>query len=289
VDKSIDVDNSIDELLKALDGRKGPNDSFDEVKYDLLKKLSEALRIKYGNDARAISLFDRAVYENNKALNDKEENGNAVAYNRLGADFYLMGKFETAVEAHDKAIRIDKTYLASKIYRGYAQFALAEFAGAADDFGDALKLPRDQTNTMMWLYLSQERSRQKGHDHPNLSAELRNKARKLGESNCKNWPLPIIELFSGTENWSPEKVLECVNSAKNGDPCQAHFHVGEWFVLHKPADADKYLQKAEKICPFDSVERLAAREELKRLGPGQEVAAMGASPGISRVPRRSRR
>jgi len=291
------VDNSIEELQtalkrregpqEALKRREGPSDSFDEFKYVLLKTLSHALRIKTRNrearidclkgkfEHQADELFCQAFRDNEalieraekKTLIDKKPNDNAAAYKRRGADLYLMGKFKEAVAAHNVALGIGETYLADKIDRGYALFALADFADAANDFGHALKLPGGQANTMMWLYLSQERSRPKGHDHQFLSEELRDKARRLGEANCKNWPLPIIELFSGNANWSPEKVLECANSEKNGDvPCQAHFHVGEWFVLQdKPADADKSLHKAEQICQFDSVERQAAQAELKRL------------------------
>ena len=301
-----EVDKSIDELLRVLDIRKGLNNSFDEFKYILLKKLSEARRIKDGNDTKAISLFDRAVDENNKALKDEDENGNAAAYKRLGADLYLMGEFETAVEAYDEAVRIDETYLASKIEGGYARFALAseraamDFSSAADDFDHAAKdfddaLPfrqgqadtmKGQADTMIWLYLSREHSRSilGDNDHPDPSKELEDNASRLQKSNRDDWRIPIIKLFLRPFDQSPKAVLE---SARQKDECKAHFYVGEWYALHKPREeASDFLKQAKTFCQFYNIELSAANAELKRLKKGsEEVAAMGASPG----PRRSRR
>jgi tetratricopeptide (TPR) repeat protein len=311
------VDKSIEELQRALDIRDVPNDSFDEFKDDLLKRLSELRHIKAMNyekihdrvkaksehrvkakseRQKADELFDRAVSEN-EALIDDKPNENPAAYKRQGVNHYLIGDFEKAVKSHNTALDVDDTYLAVKIDRGYAWFAVANehaavdfdraahyFDNAAKDFDDALHLPRGQANTMMWLYLATERSGQRGQDHPNLSKKLQSTASELRKAN--RWPLPIIQLFSGVR--FPDEVLTSAGNA--AEQCQAHFHVGEWFVLNnKPPDARKSLQKAEEICQFYSVERPAATAELKRLGPIEGVAAMGASPGISTNPRRSRR
>jgi|GEM_PF-7035453 tetratricopeptide (TPR) repeat protein len=313
------VDKAIDYLREALESREGPNQPFDEFRYDLLKKLSQALHIRARKDKEiddnvkatfedleAEGLFYQAIEENEalirgmerNALIDKKSNDNAAAYKRRGVDLYLMGKFEEAVAAHKMALGIDETYLAARIDRGYARFALADFAGAAEDFGHALKLPRGQADTIVWLYLSRKHSRkipgdekyyqQKDSGHPDASAGLDDNASKLLKSNSQDWP---IKLFK--DDQLPEgvrKADDVLRKVKGTDEqCKMYFYIGEWHALREEREAVEWLKRAETACPFDLVERPAATAELKRLGPAQGVAAMGASPGISTNPRRSGR
>jgi lipoprotein NlpI len=281
------VNKSIDELQEARDKRdkRVVADSFDELRYNILKKLSYARDVNWryyeaiGDHRSADSehqnvtiLFDRAVAEN-KALIGREPDGNAAAYKRLGADLYLSGDFVNAVAAHDNAIRIDKSYLADMIDRGYARFALADFNGAADDFARALALPRDRGYTMMWLYLSREQQsridlrdnydQQRDGGHSGPAKELLNNASMLRKSNGQGWPVPIIEVFLGSR--SDKDVLD---SAKDADQrCEAYFYIGEWLLLRgKREDAIKSLQEAVQFCRFDFVELAGAKAELKRLG-----------------------
>jgi tetratricopeptide (TPR) repeat protein len=295
---------SIEELQKALklhespqEGVKrheGPSKSFDEFKYVLLTTLSHARRIETGNrealtdcakgefgHQEADELFCQAFRDNEalieraekKTLIDKVPNDNAAAYKRRGVNLYLMGKAQEAVEAYKKALDIDKTYLAARIDRGYARFALADFAGAADDFGDALKLPRGQADTIVWLYLSRKYSR-----HPNASAVL--------EFNGQDWR---NKLFKGGQ--FPEGVQgpDDVLRKRPDEQCKMYFYIGEWHAVREEREAVEWLKRAETACPFGLVERPAATAELKRLGPAEGVAAMGAAPGISTDRRRSRR
>jgi tetratricopeptide (TPR) repeat protein len=305
------ADKSIDELREALERhegpealkrREGPNDSFDEFKYVLLKTLSHALRIKARNreafidclkgkfeHQEANELFCEAFRDNEalieraekKALIDKKPNDNAAAYRRRGADLYLMGKFNEAVAAHNVALGIDETYLADRIERGYALFALADFADAVRDFGHAQHLPQGQADTMIWLYLSLERSRSTLDDeyYKQKREELQRNASKVLESDRQDWPVPIIKLFLDKQfNQPPADVLnsaeDVLKSANDADKCKAYFYVGEWHALdNRPEEASKLwkeeasrlLKQAEQICQFDSVERLAAQAELKRL------------------------
>jgi len=298
------VDKSIDELREALKRSEGPqetlkrsegpSDSFDEFKYVLLKTLSYALRIKTRNREAIIDclkgkfehqeadeLFCQAFRDNEalieraekKALADKKPNDNAAAFKRRGADLYLMGKFKEAVDAHKIALGIDETYLADMIERGYALFALADFAGAVDDFDRALHLPQGQADTMIWLYLSRAHSRNRlddKHDEEN-GKELQRNASKLLESNRQDWPVPIIKLFLSKQfNQSPADALksaeDVLKSADEADKCKAYFYVGEWHALdERLEEASKLLQQTEQICQFDSVERRAAQVELERL------------------------
>jgi tetratricopeptide (TPR) repeat protein len=275
------VDKSIEELQKARAHRVA--DSFDELRYSILKQLSYALHIKgrryegigdylsaESEHQNAVILFDRAAAEN-KALIDSERD-NAAAYKRLGTDLYLIGDFANAAAAHDNAIRIDKSYLADMIDRGYARFALADFNGAADDFARGLALPRDRGYTMIWLYLSREQQarivqgdkydQQRDGGHSDPAKELLSNASKLRRSNGQGWPLPIIEVFLGSR--SDNDVL---GSAKDDDQrCEAYFYIGEWLLLHgKREDAIKSLQEAVQFCRFDFVERAGAKAELRRL------------------------
>jgi len=297
------VDKAIDKLQEALDIRRARNDSFDEFQDQLLKTLSKAMRIKGGNDDEAIRLFDLAVGENEALIEDKP-NDDAAAYKRQGVNHYLSRDFEKAVEAHSKAIDIDKTFLAVKIDRGYARFALAneraagdraadDFDLAAKDFDDGLHLPQSQADTMIWLYLAREHSRiilgDKYYQPKDHKEELLRNASALLRSNREDWP---IKLF--LDNQFPEGVLEpedvLTNVKGTDNQCKAYFYIGEWHALgEERKDAIEWLKKAHAYCPFDFVERSAANAELERLGIASEgVAAVGVSPGIS-TPQRSSR
>ena len=233
-------------------------------------------------DLEAEGLFYQAIEENEalirgmerNALIDKKSNDNAAAYKRRGVDLYLMGKFEEAVAAHKMALGIDETYLAARIDRGYARFALADFAGAADDFGHALKLPRGQADTIVWLYLSRKHSRkipgdekyyqQKDSGHPDASAGLDDNASKLLKSNRQDWPIKLFkddQLPEGVRK--PDDVLRKVKGTD--EQCKMYFYIGEWHALREEREAVEWLKRAETACPFDLVERSAAQAELKRL------------------------
>jgi tetratricopeptide (TPR) repeat protein len=306
--KALDHHESPQEALRRREGL--PSEAFDEFKYVLLKMLSHAKRIETRNhealtdcakskfEHEVDELFCQAFRDNEalieraeeKALIDEEAKDNPAAYKRRGVDLYLMGKSKEAVEAHYNALDIDRTYLAARIERGYARFTLADFAGAADDFGDALKLPRGQVDTIVWLYLSREHSR-----HPDAFAELQDKASKLPDSNRQDWRIKLFkdnQLPDGVRN--PDDVLR--NKKRTDEQCKMYFYIGEWRAVreeqspHSPAspDAVEWLRQAATTCPFDLVERQAATAELTRLEPFPG-GAMGASPGVSTGRRRSRR
>jgi tetratricopeptide (TPR) repeat protein len=321
------VDKSIDELREALESREGSNDSFDEFRYNLLKTLSQALYIKARRgkdkeigdnvkatleDLEAEGLFYQAVEANEalidrikrKALIDKESNDNAAAYRRRGADLYLIGKFGEAVAAHRIALAIDKTYFADKMDRGYARFALGneraaedfnraadDFDDAADDFNHAVKFSSAPPDTMIWLYLSREHSRivlrNKYYRQKDHKDELKSNASKLLASNREDWR---IKLF--VNNKLPDGVLKREDVVKNvkgtDNQCKTYFYIGEWHALdERRNEARDFLEQAKKVCQFYDIERSAAEAELKRLRPGQAVATMGISPGVSTDPHRS--
>jgi tetratricopeptide (TPR) repeat protein len=205
-----------------------------------------------------------------------------------------MDKLQEAVEAYKTALDIDKTYLAVRKDGGYARFAQAEFADAADDFGDALKLPRGRADTIVWLYLSRKHSR-----HPDASAELEDNASKLLKSNGQDWRIKLFkdgQLPESVRN--PDDVLRDAKGTERGidERCKMFFYIGEWHALREETTVDprereavEWLKRAATDCPFGLVERPAATAELRRLESIQNVAAMGASPGISTNRRRSRR
>jgi tetratricopeptide (TPR) repeat protein len=323
------LEKPIEELQKALDRHESPQEarkrreglpskSFDEFKYVLLTTLSHAKRIEARNhktltdcpkgkfEPREDELFCQAFRDNEALIEraeeealikraeekdrvDKVPNDNAAAYKRRGVNLYLMGKFEKAVDAYNQALKIDETYLVARIDRGYAQFALAHFADAAADFGDALKLPRGQVGTIVWLYLSRQHSR-----HPDAFAELQRNASRLLESSRQDWRIKLFkdnQLPDGVQN--PDDVSR--KEKQTDAQCKMYFYIGERRAIDKGPEAVEWLERAKTTCPFGLVERQAVAEELKRVKeelkrleplPG---GAMGASPGVSTDRRRSRR
>jgi tetratricopeptide (TPR) repeat protein len=311
--KGGEVDKSIDELREALGSRAVSDDSFDEFKYLLLKKLSQALYIKARKDKdkeigdnvkatlealEAEGLFYQAVDANEALIErierrvrvDKKANDNAAAYRRRGADLYLMGKFAEAVAAHKIALAIDKTYLADNMDRGYARLASGnerpaeefdraadDFDDAADDFNHAVEFSPTPAETMIWLYLSREHSRvvlrNKYYRQKDHKDELKSNASKLIGSNHEDWR---VKLF--LDNELPKDILKpedvLTNVEGNDDQCKTYFYIGEWHALGgKREGAVKWLEKAEEVCPFDLIERSASTAELTRLKNASEKVA----------------
>jgi hypothetical protein len=60
---------------------------------------------------------------------------------------------------------------------------------------------------------------------------------------------------------NPDDVLKNVEGIDK--QCKTYFYIGEWHALKQSKDADEWLRQAVKICPFDLVERSAARAELE--------------------------
>lgn len=69
-----------------------------------------------------------------------EEKDNWKAYFELGVECNVNGRREESVQAFNKAIKLNPTYVDSWLNRGYAQMELGAYKEAVSDFQEALKL-----------------------------------------------------------------------------------------------------------------------------------------------------
>jgi len=83
------------------------------------------------------------------------------------------------------------------------------------------------------------------------------------------WPAPIVSMFLG--QMTPAAVLAAADdpdeAKKKGKLCEVNFYSGE-FVLRQGSkdEAMRLLRLAASGCPLGSLERMAAKAELKAGG-----------------------
>jgi lipoprotein NlpI len=118
----------------------------------------------------------------------------------------------------------------------------------------SVHLRPDDPYAVLWLYLARARSGQQ-----QAATELAANAAQL---QATDWPAPIVDLYLGKA--TAQASMDAPDSPDHR--CEAQFYVGEWLLLHGDAAAARdRLAQAADICPKNSIERPAARAELKRL------------------------
>jgi lipoprotein NlpI len=140
--------------------------------------------------------------------------------------------------------------------RAFLHWRMGDFAGAAGDFSNYMKVvPYDQW-TLVWL----EQTRQRLGTLDPATAPGDWKALELDR-----WPLALLELYAGKT--TPQGVAKAASSAANRDEaaCQSAFFTGEWLLARGEKDtAKQLLQTAASGCPAGLEERDAAAVELER-------------------------
>jgi tetratricopeptide (TPR) repeat protein len=172
----------------------------------------------------------------------------------LGEVLRDQGRLEQAGAAYDTALRLDPEIAGSLRDSGTETFTLAQYRDAVSNFSRSVHLRPDDPYAVLWLYLARARSGQQ-----QAATELAANAAQL---QATDWPAPIVDLYLG-------KAIAQASMDAPDNPdhrCEAQFYVGEWLLLQGDTVAarDRIAQAAD-ICPTSSIERPAARAELKRL------------------------
>jgi lipoprotein NlpI len=194
---------------------------------------------------RAIADFDKTI-----ALDPTL----VLAYIGRATAFKSKGDHDRAIADFDKAIALDPNDADARFNRGLAYFDSGDFARAKTDFRRAIEL-EDHPYAMLFYYLAASRTGQAGGGE--LDADL-------ARLKSRDWPYPIVELFSGKR--TPEATLKAATNA--GQTCEARFYVGEWRLIKGDLrEAKSLLKSAVAGCPKGFVEHDSAVSELKRLKP----------------------
>lgn len=173
-------------------------------------------------------------------------------------------KYEDARADFDAAIKLNP---ATDLYRDRGTFFWrhAKYDSAAADFLQAIDVA--PTNkyfserrgfSLLWYAISAARA-------GSFDAALF--AKRVDRADVDVWPEPLLDYFLGKMN--TERVYA---KAERGDglvpaqqKCEADFYLGEWQLSRNIPGGKDLIQQAEKECPHNFVEYVAARTELKRL------------------------
>lgn len=200
-----------------------------------------------GEYGRAIADFDAVI---------KLEPRDDTALTRRGAAWSGRGNFDKAVSDFDAALQLNKWNVMALQGRGDVRFYQGEMKQAADDFA-RVQVQRPNPHMALWLYVARARV-----GNGDIQA-LISSTKKLGTA----WPQPIVELMR--DSHTPEAVLAKMGKPEPklqaGEPCQANFYIGQWFLIKKQQEeASRYLREAQGKCDKFSREHQAAVQELGR-------------------------
>jgi len=157
----------------------------------------------------------------------------------------------------DKVIEIAPTTGAYRS-RGSYYWNHAQFAQAADDFAQSLKLPPKSGFNLLWFAISASRAG---------TLDLADFGRKVSDLDLDDWPAPLLDFFRGkvTADDVYRKAARGDGEVPANQKCEADFYIGEWRLIAKDPSAKSLIQQAEQECPRNFVEYSAAHEELKRV------------------------
>jgi lipoprotein NlpI len=173
-------------------------------------------------------------------------------------------KYEDARADFDAAIKLTPT---TDLYRDRGQFFWrhAKYDSAAADFLQAADVaPMNKYYgarrgfPLLWYAISAARA-------GIFDAALFDK--RVDKADVDGWPEPLLEHVLG--KMKPEDVY--AKAARGDGPapaqqkCEADFYLGEWQLGRNIPGGKELIQQAEKECPHNFVEYVAARTELKRL------------------------
>ena len=142
--------------------------------------------------------------------------------------------------------------------RGRTRWDVGDFAGAADDYAQAVKLSPKAPYYLLWLELCRMRA----------GTYAQGKAvQEVDALDFDDWPETILDFYAG--KGTPEAVLQAAAS----DPdklvyrqCEANFYVAEWRLSQLNSEAARpLLEDAVAHCAHNMREYSAARRELRRL------------------------
>jgi tetratricopeptide (TPR) repeat protein len=199
---------------------------------------------------------DLALADFDAALKLKPDYGDALA---LRAGAHACRKDFTAALADFSAL-IDKAPVAeSYAGRGRLRWETGDFADAADDFAQQLRLAPSNGYAFLWL----ESARQHAG-----TFDAKRAARDADAISTRHWPGALVSFYVGDETVD-EVDREAARpdvAAADAQVCEADFFVGEWLLGHADAaGARTRLQRAADACPRGESERYNATTELERL------------------------
>lgn len=171
-------------------------------------------------------------------------------------------KYEDARTDFDAAIKLNPS---TDLYRDRGSFFWrhAKYDSAAADFLQAAEVA--PTNKyygarrgfpLLWYAISAARA-------GSFDAALF--AKSVDKADVDGWPEPLLDHILGKIKQEDVFAKAARGDAPAQQKCEADFYLGEWQLGRNIPGGKELIQQAEKECPHNFVEYLAARTELKRL------------------------
>jgi tetratricopeptide (TPR) repeat protein len=210
--------------------------------------------------------LDQALADFNDAVSAWTTSGMAAApdagiFNGLGLALMRKGEFARAVANFDRMIQARRDYAPAYASRGIAKL-YAGLPGAAEDLADAVRLVPSNPYWVIWLHIA--RTRAAADDREEFAANSATLDRT-------RWPWPVVQLHLGASDADSARAEAMSVADSRLAPiyaCEADFYVGALELQTGTTDhARQLLQAAVGGCRPEAFEAVAARAELKRIGP----------------------
>ena len=212
-----------------------------------------------GNAYFGTGRIDQAIADYNEVL--RLDPKSAGAYSNRAVAHVAESDLDRAVADASTAIQLNPKLTIAYTVRGVAYFNGAKFLEASTDFRQAKELDRRNAYNVLWLDIVEWRS--------NTASQLPLEVSKI---DMTAWPAPVVRMFIG--EMTPAAALAATDiadaSKKKDRVCDAHFFGAEFFLRHHAQDeAIREFRLAVSDCPRSSLERSAARAQLKMMHAAQ--------------------
>jgi len=180
-----------EEALKILDSLEGP----ESMSYQALAERAEANK-QLGNAEQAEEFYKKAIQRKNRYWS---------AYNNLGKFYYDQGRYEDALEAHQKVTEIAPENIWGHNNLGGAYYKLGMIEKAINSFKNSLEVQPNPTalTNLGIIYYYQERYSE--------AIRMYEKAQKLRDTDFRYWgPLGLAYHRAGADS---SKVNEYLGKA----------------------------------------------------------------------------
>lgn len=249
---------------------------------DFTRGIAAAQR---GDSEAAIAAYTAAIGQS-----DLSQSLLPLAYRGRGLAYLHMDRCESALADFDAALKLRPDDLDTLVYhaeahicmhdlasaegemtaivsktptasthrvRGSVRWRMGNFAGAAEDYADVLRIDPADAYDFLWLQLARQRA---GSFDPKLAQNDGNGLK------LRNWPGAVASYYLGDDD--ADEVLRAA-ARPDREPaeeqiCEAEFFIGEWALASKDIVAGKaHLQNAVGRCAPHSRERITAMQDLK--------------------------
>jgi tetratricopeptide (TPR) repeat protein len=232
---------------------------------DAISDYSEFIAARHPDASLLLGRADyyRAELDFDKALADEraaiELQPTAHAYGELANTYIRMNDFKDAIDSANSAIDKDSDNVEWYTLRGGAQWAMADYAAAADSFEDALSRHPHTGYAFMWLSIVLARQNEKVPDKI---------VAPFSDTRAVTWVEKLVLIYLGKGD--PKALVDVAmktRKAERGQRCGVGFFVGEWFQMQGDSTNAKatFQEASEDLCKDDPYQNHLLSIDLARM------------------------